>query len=85
MNDMLTKDLGQCFRKNKHYGLYRAPWQTIGLSLWANYTEGTEKRSYLVSDDLPESAIEDFDTYVDYAEEEVRCMAAEFRLDRTQL
>lgn len=70
--DRRTAELEAPVRTQGGYSLRRAPWQTIGYSLWLD----VDGESTLVTDDLPASAIEDFDVYVDEAEEEMRVLAA---------
>lgn len=72
--DRPATDLGRAIRVAGGFALYRAPWQTVGLSIWIRYTEGEtgEARAMLARDDLPETARDDFAVYVDEIEEELR-------------
>lgn len=85
-SDRTAADLGRVLATSTAtsgttYHLHRAPWQigTTGTSLWLHYTEDGEKRAMLIQDDLPESAIQDIDTYADRADEETRILMAEAR------
>ena len=73
-NDRPASDLGRAIRAQgpTGYALFRAPWQTAGLSLWIRYREDGEIRATLAMDDLPETARDDFDYHVAQIEAEIR-------------
>lgn len=83
MTDPLVSELNPTVRKRGNYHLRRAPWQHNALSIWLHYTDEDDgaKRAMLVRDDLPPSAVDDFDTYMDEVDEESRCLLADARAE----
>lgn len=80
-SDLPTADLGRARKSGKgtsgtRYYLHRLPHSDRGWALYIRYTEDGVNRSCLVTDDLPETAVEDFDYYVDREDEETRILRA---------
>lgn len=71
-----TDALAEPVRRGQKYVLRPAPWEERGLSLWV---DGQDGRSQLVMDDLPASALHDFETYCDQADEEMRILLEQAR------
>lgn len=83
MADPLCGDLNRAVRRRGNYTLRRAPWQHAALSIWLDYTDDDDglHRSMLIMDDLPASAVDDFETYLDEIDEETRCLVADARAE----
>lgn len=78
-----TSDLPPVVRRSGHYVLRRESGHEHGYGLWVDSPDDSGDQfaghSQLVNGDLPDTAREDFDTYVDNAEEEMRVLMAEAR------
>jgi len=83
MADPLRGDLNRPIRRRGSYTLRRAPWQHVALSIWLDYTDDDDGlgRAMLIRDDLPASAVDDFDTYMDEIDEETRVLVADARAE----